>query len=448
MAYGIYPDPGAKNRDLSRKGDSSHRAGTEIPENLMQSSYYRKKDLEYLIKVRKGEIKPTLTWNKYFWHSSYFAHQRNNYYASVRMHSLRQNNMEEPYNEEGLKNHHVADGANFLSRTGKEYNEVFPVWDWQKIPGTTAVQKPSLPPFKEIAKKGKSDFVGAVSDGQFGAAAFDFKSVHDPLTAHKAWFFFDREYVCLGAGINSEADYPVATTLNQCLLNKDVVVKSGAGMKTLDKGQHDLKDVSWVVHDSVAYLFPTPVSVNVSNATASGNWREITHQASATAETVKKDLFTLWLSHGQKPASASYAYIVFPGITPADANQYSSKSGIVILSNTPELQGVQNKGSNMTQIVFYKSGTLKIDGNLAVTAESPCIVLIKTAGNGIEKIAVVDPTQKLKSLQLEVTARVEGSGNNWKSSWDKAAKVSTLNIDLPTEGYAGQSVVLQLTGKA
>jgi len=188
MAYGIYPDPGARNRDLSRRGEAGHQAGTEIPENLMQSSDYRKKDLEYLIKVRKGEIAPALTWNKYFWHSSYFAHQRKYYYASVRMHSSRQNNMEEPYNEEGLKNHHVADGANFISRTGKEYVGVFPVWDWQKIPGTTVVQKPSLPHFKEIAKKGKSDFAGAVSDGQFGAAAFDFKSVHDPLKAANPGF--------------------------------------------------------------------------------------------------------------------------------------------------------------------------------------------------------------------------------------------------------------------
>ncbi|MBA4139384.1 MAG: chondroitin lyase [Segetibacter sp.] len=445
MAYGMYPDPGARNRDLSRRGEAGHPAGTEILENLMKSSNYRKKDLEYLIKVRKGEIAPVLTWNKYFWHSSYFAHQRKNYYASVRMHSSRQNNMEEPYNEEGLKNHHVADGANFLSRTGKEYVEVFPVWDWQKIPGTTVVQKPSLPHFKEIAKKGKSDFVGAVFDGQFGAAAFDFKSVHDPLKARKSWFFFDGEYVCLGTGITSEADYSVATTLNQCLLKKDVVVKSGAGTKTLDIGQHDLKDVSWVMHDSVAYLFPTPVSVNVSNTTATGNWREITHQASATTETVKKDLFTLWLNHGQKPTEASYAYMVVPGITPGTAYGYLSKSGVVILSNTPEMQAVQNKVLNITEVVFYQPGTIKINGNLTLTAESPCIVLIKMGSKGIEKIAVSDPTQKLKSLQLKVNVPVEASGNNWKSDWNKESKVTTIHVDLPTEGYAGQSVLMQLT---
>ncbi|MEJ7674432.1 MAG: polysaccharide lyase family 8 super-sandwich domain-containing protein [Chitinophagaceae bacterium] len=447
MAYGIYLDPGARNRDLSRRGEAGHPAGTEIPENLMLSSDYRKKDLEYLLRVRKGEMKPALTWDKYFWHSSYLAHQRHNYYASVRMHSSRQNNMEEPYNEEGLKNHHVADGANFISRTGKEYVEVFPVWDWQKIPGTTVVQKPSLPPFNQIAKKGKSDFVGAVSDGQFGAAAFDFKSVHDPLKARKSWFFFDSEYVCLGAGINSEADYPVATTLNQCLLNKDVVVKSGTATKTLARGQHDLKDVSWVIHDSVTYLFPTPVSVDVSNTTATGNWREINHQASATTETVKKDLFTLWLNHGQKPTAASYAYMVVPGITPASANGYLSKSGVVILSNTPEMQAVQNKVLNIIEVVFYQPGTIKVNGNVALTAESPCIVLIRMGSKGIEKIAVSDPTQKLKSLQLKVTAPIQASGNNWRSNWSNEGKASTIQVDLPTEGYAGQSVVMQLTGK-
>jgi chondroitin AC lyase len=355
--------------------------------------------------------------------------------------------MEEPYNEEGLKMHHVADGGSFLLRTGKEYADVFPVWDWQKIPGTTVVQKPSLPPPNQIAKKGKSDFVGAVSDGQFGAAAFDFKSVHDPLKARKSWFFFDKEYVCLGAGIQSEAEYPVATTINQCLLNKDVVVKSVAGTKTLEPGQHDLKGVSWVMHDSVAYLFPTPVSINVSNTTATGNWRDITHQASATTEPVKKDLFTMWFNHGSKLTSAGYAYVVVPGITTTTANTYLAKSGVTILSNTADLQAVQNKLLNLTEVVFYQPGTIKINGNLELKADSPCIVLVKMGVNSIERIAVSDPTQKLKSLQLTVNTPIENSGKNWRSTWNSQSKWSTIQVDLPTEGYAGQSAVLEFAAR-
>lgn len=446
MAYGIYPDLGAENRDLSRKG-ALHAAGTQLPENLMQASDYRKKDLQYLVKVRKGEVKPTATWDKYFWHSSYFAHQRKNYYASVRMYSNRQNNMEEPYNEEGLKMHHLADGSNFISRTGREYVNIFPVWDWQKIPGATIVQRPNLPPPNQIAKKGLTDFVGAVSNGQFGAAAFDFKSVHDPLTARKSWFFFDQEYVCLGTGIHSEAEYPVATTLNQCLLQSDVKVKTKSGLQTLHKGQHNLKNVSWIGQDSVVYWFPKPVDINVSNATATGNWRQINHQSWATEEPVHKDVFTLWLDHGAKPQNAGYEYIVVPGMSTANMDNYIKTSAIVILANTPEIQAVQNKNLNISQIVFYQPGTIKLTDNIAFTAESPCMVMLKTNGKSIEEIAVSDPTQKLKSLQLSVNMPYEGSGDQWQSAWDKEKKNSIIHIDLPTGGYAGQSVVLKRNSK-
>lgn len=67
--------------------------------------------------------------------------QRPHYFASVRMYSTRNHSVEVPYNEEGLRNHFLADGSNFLTRTGNEYNEIMPVYDWRKIPGTTVVQK-------------------------------------------------------------------------------------------------------------------------------------------------------------------------------------------------------------------------------------------------------------------------------------------------------------------
>lgn len=446
MAFGIYPDPGAKNRDLSRRG-SLGAEGTEIPEDLLLTSDYRKKELEYLVNVRKGKIKPSLTWDRYFWHSSYFAHQSKSYYASARMYSSRQNNMEEPYNEEGLKNHHVADGSNFLSRTGNEYMEVFPVWDWQKIPGTTVVQRASLPPAKEIAKKGLTDFVGGVSDGEFGAAAFDFKSVHDPLTARKSWFFFDREYVCLGSAITSEADSPVATTVNQCLLNKDIVVNIKNRSQTLDKGVHNLKDVSWVLHDSVAYIFPVPVSVNVSNATASGSWWQISHQSSASQAAVQKDLFTLWFDHGQKPRSANYSYIVVPSIAPSSVDQYTKRPSIVIMANTPEMQAVENTNLHVSEVIFYRPGTLKLTDNISLTAKSPCIVMVRMSGDNIGKIAVADPTQKLATVELEITAPLKATGSNFSTTWHADSKSSIIKINLPAEGYAGKSVVMNFGKK-
>ena len=230
MVYGKYPDPGAENRAISRRG-IFNQAGISTPERLLLASSYRKDELEKIIKIRKGEIRvtddlPLLS------ESKYFSFQRPGFFTSVRMFSSRNNNMEMPYNSEGLMNHHYADGSNFISRTGKEYSEIFPVYDWQKIPGTTVLQKPELPSENEIQKPGLTDFVGAVTDGKYGAAVFDFKSPHDPLVARKAWFFFDKEYVCLGAEITSGSDLPVVTTINQCLKRDGFIDEWGSNIPT------------------------------------------------------------------------------------------------------------------------------------------------------------------------------------------------------------------------
>ncbi|MEX2232155.1 MAG: hypothetical protein WD824_08345 [Cyclobacteriaceae bacterium] len=72
------------------------------------------------------------------------------------------------------------------------------------------------------------------------------------------------------------------------------------------------------------------------------------------------------------------------------------------------------------------------------------MLMLKMIEKGIEKIAVSDPTHKLDTLQLKITAPIEGSGAQWTSTWDKNEKISVLDIALPKEGYAGQSVVLDL----
>lgn len=59
MAFSKYPDIGAKNRDLSRKGTLA-AASPEIAENLLKASNYRKAALEDIVKIRKEEKKLTL----------------------------------------------------------------------------------------------------------------------------------------------------------------------------------------------------------------------------------------------------------------------------------------------------------------------------------------------------------------------------------------------------
>jgi len=443
MVFGKYPDPAAKNRAITGSG-ALRPSGPAAPERLMTISSYRKDELEKIAKIRRGEVKPDMSKEWFYWDSEYFSHQRPDYFTSVRMFSTRNHSMEMPYNGEGLMNHHYADGSNFISRTGTDYTGIFPVFDWQKIPGTTVVQKPALPSENEIQKRGLTDFVGAVTDGKYGAAVFDFKSPLDPLSAKKAWFFFDKEYVCMGAGINSTVNMSVATTVNQCLLKGDVTVMSDNKKTVIESGERELKNVRWVYHDSVGYLFPEPVSVNLSNQTATGNWFRINRQIRSSKEEISLDVFKLWLDHGRRPARASYLYIVIPAVSMSEMAGINDNRNIGVLSNTTDLQAVRHSGLNICQAVFYRSGTVQAAPGITIGLDGPGVVMVKTEGKAIKSISVSDPSRKSGRIHLITSMRIEKSGDNFKALWDEKKGVTEISIDLPPEPYAGKSVTVNL----
>ncbi|MBC7903677.1 MAG: chondroitin lyase [Gemmatimonadaceae bacterium] len=425
MIYRMYPDPGAMNRDITRR-NAVEEEGLGLPENLAKISTYRAKELEEIIKVRSGKLKPSFTKDRFFWHSSYLTHQRPLFFVSVRMHSSRASNMEQPHNEEGILNHHYGDGSNFISRTGKEFTNIFPVWDWQKIPGTTVLQKPEMPHWNVLAKKGLTDFSGAATDGHYTVAGFDFSSVHDPLTARKSWFFFDREYVCLGAAINTTADLPVFTTVNQTLLNGAVKTRDAKGQRAIDTGRHLLSSTTWIHHDSVGYLFHSPTTIAVYAGIQKGNWRRINHQAWATTEEVSENIFSAWFDHGRKVKNASYQYIVLPAVAVKELETYSKKNDVVILSNSADLQAVQHKGLNLTQAVFYKPGGLQIAKDIFIKVDQPCILMLHSGNGMIDRIHLAEPTHKLQTIQLTAT--------------DKSKKEKSMVVQLGTGGDAGKTV--------
>ena len=443
LVFGRTNDPGTRNRDISRES-GREPWGTITPERLMMATGYRKTELEEIIKIRREEAKPTRSFDKFFWQTEHYVHQRPDYYTSVRMHSIRNRNMEEPYNSEGLMNHHRGDGTNYISGRGDEYFNMAPVYDWQKIPGATIMQKPELPPPSEIQKEGLSEFAGAVTDGKYGAVAFDFRSSHDPLFAKKAWFFFDREYVCLGAGIKCRADLPVVTTLNQCLLSGNVIVKAGEKKTQVEKGEHRFADVKWIFHDGVGYLFPDPVAVNLMNSSAKGSWYAINHQSDSPKEEISLDVFKLWMDHGKRPSQASYQYIVVPATTEAGLNETAIQSPVRILANTPRIQAVLHTGLNIFQAVFYSAGEIQVTGYLRIGLCSPGMVQIKYNKEEINEISLADPSRTLSKIILKISGKINPPNDNARMFWNPEKNQTELTVELPQNEYSGKSVTIRL----
>ena len=442
QVYGIYEDVGVKNRGISNKSTFQPHGTLEI-ERVLACTDYRKAELEEIIKLRKGEAKPTASFAKFFWQTEHFVFQRPHFYTSVRMFSTRNRNMEEPYNGPGKTTHHRADGTNYLMLKGNEYHNIWAVYDWQKISGTTIMQKPQLPGPDEIQKEGLTDFVGAVTDGLYGAVVFDFKSPHDQTVAKKSWFFFDEEYVCLGAGIKSKPDLPVVTTVNQALMRSDVLMMQNGTQKIVEKGNREAEKVKWVYHDKVGYIFPQPTTINLSNQTEKGRWSDITDQKNISKELVNEEVFKLWFNHGNKPSGAAYQYIVVPDVSEKQLNETAANNrNIEILSNTPDLQAVKNTQLGISQLAFYTSATVEIEKGINVRMDSQGMAMLKMQGGKLKSLSVADPSRKLSRILVTVTGIYKGKGENYVTIINEAKNNTLIIVDLPQGVYLGKSVTI------
>lgn len=443
LVYGIYEDISVKNRAISNPSTFQPKGTVEI-ERLLRSTDYRKEELEEIIQLRKGERSPTRSFAKFFWQTEHFVLQRPDFYTTVRMFSTRNRNMEMPYNGPGITTHHRADGTNYLLLKGNEYHDIWPVYDWQKISGTTILQKPELHGPDDIQMDGLTDFVGAAEDGYFGAVGFDFISPHDGTRAKKGWFFFDRVFVCLGAGIASDEPHSVATTVDQVLLRGPIrVQQKDSDPRVLPEGEHKLEDLEWLYHDGVGYWFPNVPTLTVKNQEESGSWADITDQKNVSTKEVRKKVLTAYFDHGIRPQDAGYAYLVAPRI---DLEELASlpKSGLTILANNQRLQAVHHPGLEQTQAVFYEAGTLSLTDGAEVAVEQPGIVLIKSDGNSIQSLTVADPGRSSSEFKISLPGKYKPTSKAVKATWNRSTNTSLITMQLPDGVYAGQSLTVEL----
>jgi len=418
-------DYGATGRGITRRQGENESAGylRGVAENMLRLPTGRAKEYRDLLsRMNTGE--PPLVGNRCFWRSDFMTHHRPGWYASVRMFSNRLFSTDRPHNDEGLKSHHLADGCTYIMRTGMEYHDIFPVWDWWKIPGTTVELTPELE--GDICRKGTTSFAGGVSDGMYGVAAFDFE--RDGLTARKAWFFFDEGFVCLGAGIGCRSGNRVVTTLNQCFLEDGVTVSYGGKAETVERGDHTLSGVEWVHHDGIAYVFPEPSDVRMRNDVRKGSWWSINHQYSK--DEIARDVFTLWLDHGKNPADARYTYVVLPGVTLSETASYHARPPVEILSNEPDIQAVRNEAAGVTGAAFYAPGALVVPGETTVETDAPCLLLLRREREGRYSVSVSDPGRANDTIRIRMTP----------AGASRTAEPMTVRFELPGGMYAGRSV--------
>lgn len=436
LIRGQYIDWNVLGRGVSRPGATKKNL-VAVLEKLMEIDPEGRSLYQSAYSRISGQSAPSyavLSSHRHYWQTDYTVHKRPNYTFSIHAVSDR-NYSQEIGNQENLKGYWGAQGTTNLQLRGDEYYNIFPLWDWARLPGTTL---PDTVPVLENKAPGSGDrrgtdsFSGGVSDSLYGVTAYAVNN--DMQTSYKkSWFMFDKEIVCLGAGIHSTLELPINTTLNQCLLGDGAIFIKKRGSKVLTKvvGEKYEGEIESVWHNRVGYFFPSAQSVDLHVDRRSGDWRSI--RSSQQGERKESaSVFQLGIHHGIKPYNASYAYILLPGIDNAeDIRRFGRDCAVKIMYNTEKLQAVNNTQLDIWQMVFYDSAAHYDDENIRIETDVPSIIMLKKVGEKMYELHASDPTQTHKKIGVSVLFKKKGLSKH-------------SIIELNQHPYAGESKCVTL----
>jgi MYXO-CTERM domain-containing protein len=355
--------------------------------------------------------------------SDYTVHRSSSYFLSIKMLSTRTKSGE-LVNGEGLQGARQSDGKMFLVRKGTEYLGpsgvgLWPALDWSRLPGITVLQNGNAN--STDYGDGTEAFVGGTGDGQNGVSAMILAPIGETLRANKSWFFFQGYAVFLANGITTIEDAPVETIVEQWPLSAATVPIIADGT-TVASGAYSgmLPDTQWISADGLGYFFPGRSSVQVTDATQSGNWMDL----GVSQGTVTAPFLTLALEHGNAPTNASAAYaIAFDG---QDMSTFAASPPFSVVQNDATISAVAGQGA--AGAVFWVPGSITINTS-ATASDTPCVVWLANDGTALT-VSVADPAQGTGQLHVTVSGGFKsGSGSDSGITVALTSTGATLTVD-------------------
>ncbi len=361
----------------------------------------RRTDLETLLRLR-FEQGDQGRGSRHFWLSDYLAYKQPDFHIGVKTNSIR-SKAGEVVNNENLLGYYLSDGVTCLLRRGDEYEDIYPVWNWNRVPGTTTLQG-NLHDLRDAEDwwgedgwnwRGTTSFSGGVADGPAAAAVLDY--ARDGLFAHKAWLFTGREMTALGCCLDTLASETrnVVTNVNQCRRKGDVLVYSGGAWHPAGPGSSDVTGADAVWHDDTAY-FITHGAAALLLEDREGDWGTINEAHKGCK--VQQRVFELDLFHGAQPRGGSYAYTIAPGLSKEDTESYVPPQ---VLRNDERVQAVYKAG--ILAAAVWKVDQIEAPGGLAVRVNKICLLTVREEEDGSLRIAVSNPQNRPKWVDVWVS---------------------------------------------
>ena len=383
MTRGIYTAPSTIDRQVSRSG--ALRGSGDFRDMLRQwivADPDHAEELRALLACQDGKAEPLVGF-RHFPRSDLTIHHRPGFAFFLKTRSKRVKGTERGNGENLRGRPFLHTGDHYIIVDGAEYTDMPPVWEWQRLPGLTMYD--GAPGIAAQA------FVGGVGDGASGLTAMDYKR---SVGVRKLWAYHGDLIVCLlGGWQDTTGKRGLRTTLDQCRLDGDVRVNVGGRTEPLGTGEHQLKDVRWVLHRGIGYVPLSPAAMSIRLGEVEGSWHSINVSQEKTA--VKENVFLCDLLHGASPAASGF--LIAPGTTAKGLGKLATEPPYTIIRNDRDVQCVRFD-DGVLMAAFHAPGEIALNGEPILSVGKPCLALWSG-----KELRLADPTNPREDVPANVT---------------------------------------------
>jgi chondroitin AC lyase len=389
--------------------------------------------------------------NRHFFVSDYQVHHRKNWTCAIKMQSIRTQPIE-CNNGENIKAEHSGQGVlNLYTDNTYDYENIFPLFDWQAINGVTLEHGIPLEPCTNESFLWQNvSFVGGVSDGQYGLALMDTAS-HN-LTAQRSWHFYDDAIIALATNATLTTQTSAWTTLASRLLRtgritigffNSTVITLSDGNYSFPYVQGKASNVQWIHLEGsdIGYLLHEQqqyAALGIEFGNKTGNY----HDIGAFNVTVSARVVTMWIDHGIGPfKNLDYNYMILPNVSreavPTLIRQYEEEQLFSCLSTNNHFHGTIWPSLKRASFVLWENVTTKF------SCRSPLFEInieLNNAGAYLFSETAADFTVTVSHPMriggdIKVIVDRVGFGQGCAASSDVNANTTNVTLSLPSSDH-------------
>lgn len=374
-------------------------------------------------------------------HAALVSHRRDDWLVSVRGHNryLWATEIYPGNNEYGryitYGQVQVLGGGDPVSNAGSGF--VQPGWDWNKWPGTTAIQLPFEELITNISPTGEEMLLtdqrlggGGTIGGQNGAflmCLHENAEYDGSFHARKSVFMFDDRVVALGSGIvSNDRTHSTATTLFQCHL-------ADASVPTQDSRVGDIVSVPysnagktsaavWLVDpQNVGYYVPGGQQLEVTRAVQ-------TAPDQGASTTGRLPYAIAVLDHGTKPRRGTYEYAMVVGATSESMTSFTAEMGrrgtapYTVQQHDNVAHVVQDRATGITAHAVFEPSK-KLSGGVVKAVDTPSVVLVQPVGTELI-VSVTDPDLRFYDGNDKTSPTLSPFGVPWRGSPSQGSRIT------------------------